>query len=261
MRGKRIGSILLLLLGVLSLAYYATCIAWAHIGVSWLWIWPALSVFCFGRCAMLLIEVRRGRPFFPKRVRAVWKVLVCTGLIVFSITEGLIIAAMNHPVPEGLDAIIVLGAAVRGEEPTSPMLLRMARSLAYLQENPEAVVVASGGQGKGESISEAECIRRYLTAQGIDEERILMEPVSRDTQDNIRNSYALLEEHFGEREFSVGLVTSSFHVYRAMLIARQAGRADVCGIAAQTLLPLGFHYTVREFFGVVEQLVRAAIGR
>ena len=250
MKHHPIRAALLLLLGILSLVYYGICIAWAHIGVSWLWLWPGLSGFCFVRAGMLIAEYKRKRYFFPRWVRRTWAGLVAAGLLCFAAGEASIVSAMSLEAEPGLDVIIVLGAAVRGESPTSPMLLRMQRALEYLQENPETLCIASGGQGSGESISEAECIRRYLTENGISEDRILLEPDSKDTKENIRNSFRLMEDE----NASVGVVTSSFHVRRALLICEQQGHKDVRGIPAKALLPLGIHYTVREFFGIVQLL-------
>ena len=61
---------------------------------------------------------------------------------------------------------------------------RLDAALAYLEENPKAYVVVSGGQGAGEDISEAEAMRRYLAARGIEESRILMEDKSMSTLEN-----------------------------------------------------------------------------
>ena len=55
---------------------------------------------------------------------------------------------------------------------------------------------------------------------------------------------------------SVGIITSSFHEYRAGLIAEREGYKDIYSIPAESVFPVGIHYTVREFFGVVYLLIR-----
>ena len=249
--GKRPGGeVLLLILGILALAYYALCVHYAWIGVSWLWLWPAAAGGCFV-CFLLLRAQRKGKISFPKWLKTVCRVMLLAACAVFCVVEGFIVSAMYTQPVKDLDYIIVLGAAVRGEEPTSPMILRMERALEYLEENPRTVAVASGGRGSGEEISEAECIYRYLTGRGIAPDRIIKEEQSANTLQNIRYSFALIPE-----EASAGVVTSSFHLFRAMLTARQTGHPDVAGIPAKTLLPLGIHYTVREFFAVGKLLLR-----
>ena len=247
---KRGGEVLLLFLGIIALAYYALCIHYAWIGVSWLWIWPVFAGCCFV-CFLLLRGQRKGKISFPGWLRTVCRAVLLAACAVFCIVEGFIVAAMYTQPVKDLDYIIVLGAAVRGEEPTSPMILRMERALAYLEENPRTVAVASGGRGSGEEISEAECIYRYLSEHGITPDRIMKEERSANTLQNIQYSFALIPEGA-----SAGVVTSSFHLYRAMLVARQTGHPDVVGIPAKTLLPLGIHYTVREFFAVGKLLLQ-----
>lgn len=247
---KNIKSILFLITALLSLVYYAVCVAFAWAGVSWLWLWLLLAVFCLVRFVMLRLELR-GKLSPPlwqyKLYRAVFLLCLCFFLAV----EGFVISGMRQPAAPGCDYIIVLGAAVRGEAPATPLLLRMQAALAYLGENPETVAIASGGQGRGEDISEAECIRRYLTGNGIEASRILMEDQSSDTMENLRNSYRLIPEGA-----SVGIVSNSFHLSRARLIARLNGHPDAAGIPTPTLLPLGIHYVVREFFAVVKLLIK-----
>lgn len=249
---KRIMAAILIIIAVLSLAYYGVCIAFAYIGVSWLWIWPCLSAFCLVRAGMLIYEVKKQRNIFPKYVRIVYRAMVCAGLLCFIFVEAQIISQMRQESPQGLDYIIILGAAVRGENPTSPLQLRMEKALEYLNSNPGTIAIATGGTGRNADISEAECIRRYLVGNGIAPERILLEEKARDTQENIRNSFAMIPDE----NASVGVVTSNFHVYRALLICRLEGHEGVCGVPARAYLTLGIHYTVREFFGVMELLIK-----
>lgn len=228
-------------IGLLSLAFYLICLYYSHAGVSWLWLWPMLTVFCLVRLIMLHFDIH-----LPKWLRRIYYAGAVLFLALFIAVEGLIISAMTAEVPSGLDYVITLGAAVRNGLPTSPLRFRIERTAEYLLENPDCVAIASGGQGVNESMSEAECIKQYLLDYGIDESRILTEDRSSDTEANIRNSYALIPEGS-----SVGIVSNSYHLYRAMRIAELQGHETV-GIAAVTLMPLGIHYTVREFFAVVE---------
>ena len=119
----------------------------------------------------------------------------------------------------------------------------------YLGENEGTVCVASGGQGRHEDISEAQAALNVLTEQyGIDADRIVLEEKSTDTEENL--SYSL--EIIGDSGASVGIVTNGFHELRAMSIARKTGYENVYSVPAQTLFPVGIHYCVREFFGMVE---------
>lgn len=240
-----------LFIALLSLIYYGVCIVYAWAGVSWLWIWPLLAAFCIVRAVMLRAKAK-GKYNPPRWLTAVFRTVLALFAASFIIIEGIIIGGINSEAPDGLDYIIVLGAAVRGREPATPLLLRMMKACEYLTENPGTIAVASGGQGLGEDISEAECIRNYLTEHGIEESRILLEAASRDTDENIRNSFAII----GDDDAEAGIVTNSFHIFRALTIAHRQGHENVCGVPARTLLPLGIHYTVREYFGMMQLYAR-----
>lgn len=226
---------------LLFLSYFVLCLSFSHIGVSWLWLWPLLSVFCICRFFMLQFSIHTA-----KWLSVTYYIVVSGFLILFIYTESLIVSSMSSEPRPGLDYVITLGAAVRDGVPTRPLKFRIQRTAEYLADNPNTIAIASGGQGPTESMSEAECIKEYLIEYGIEEERILLEDSSTDTVENINNSYSLIPDGA-----SVGVVSDSYHIYRATRIAELSGH-QVYGIPAITLLPLGIHYTVREFFAVIQ---------
>lgn len=238
---RKFKEICFIILGLLICAFYAVCIAYSRIGVSWLWIWPLAALFCFVRAFMLHRDVRP-----PEWICALYRVVLILAFSLFAVVEAKIITAMNTPPEPGLDYVITLGAAVRNGVPTSPLKLRIDATVEYLRENPDTILIASGGQGKDEAMSEARCIADYVTDAGIAPDRIILEERSTSTEENIRNSFALIPE-----DAEVGVLTSGFHLYRALRITELQGY-EASGVSAVTYFPLGLHYLVREFFGVVQ---------
>ena len=59
----------------------------------------------------------------------------------------------------------------------------------------------------------------------------------------------------GGTDVSVGIVTNNFHVFRGVMLARHAGFEDACGIAARSNIYFQPNNLVREFFGVMKDLV------
>ena len=97
------------------------------------------------------------------------------------------------------------------------------------------------------------CIRRKLTGEyGIANNRIILEEMSSDTEENL----AFCLDIIGDSNTSVGIVSNGFHEYRAMMIADHTGYKNAHPIPAKTLFPVGLHYTVREFFGVCELMIK-----
>lgn len=235
--------VLLLIWGIF---YMFTCIAYAGMP-SFLWIWPLLALWSALRIRMQnnKIEGRQSRIIKPWIVLG-YRVLVIALVGLFVFGEMKIVSSMNEEEVNNLDYIIVLGAGVNGTEPLRPLTLRINYAYDYLLRNPDTKVIASGGQGFGEDISEAECIRRKLVEKGIDNSRIILEENSTSTVENLRFSKSYIDD-----ESSVGILTNSFHLYRAKKIAGYEGYNDVHGLAGKTLMPMGIHYVVREFFGIV----------
>ncbi|MEH7252628.1 YdcF family protein, partial [Neobacillus niacini] len=123
----------------------------------------------------------------------------------------------------------ILGARVKGEVPSLSLQYRIDAAASYMKKNNETIAIASGGQGSGEDITEAEAIKRGLLQHGIDESRILLEDKSTDTVENIRYSKILIPKHL----HTGLLVTNDFHLYRAKSIARDQG-LNLEGLPADT---------------------------
>jgi uncharacterized SAM-binding protein YcdF (DUF218 family) len=120
------------------------------------------------------------------------------------------------------DAVIVLGAGLRGDEVGSHLVRRLDTAAAYLKRNPNAVVVVSGGLGAGRTITEAEAMYRYLVALDVPSERILLESASTSTHENLLFSREILAVRFPDG-FRAVVVSNNFHIFRATQMARTLG--------------------------------------
>lgn len=164
-----------------------------------------------------------------KRVFLLAGVFTAIGLIYIGILQFKIIQYSNMKVPKNADYLIVLGARVKGTIPSLAFASRINAAAEYLKNNKNTLVIASGGQGPGEDISEAESIKRELVKKGISETRIILEAQSTDTYENINFSKRLIPQ-----DAKLGLVvTNNFHLYRAVSIARDYG-LEVQGLPAKT---------------------------
>ena len=240
-------------LAIWSAVYFVVCIIYASITLSLIWIWPALAAFCFIRIRMIRTAAEGKRKHAPKWLKMTYRALVAAFLVFYLTIESRVVGAMTATPPQNLDYCIVLGAGLIGAEPSNPLRVRIDRAAEYLTENPDTIVIASGGQGPDEVISEAECIKtRLANVYGIEENRIILEDKSKSTEENLENSLQII----GKSDASVGIISNGFHEYRALLIAEHAGFTNACSVPATTLLPVGIHYIVREFFGVVACLIK-----
>ena len=231
------------------LVYYLVCICYSGYRLSLVWMWLLFALFGGVRITMIMLEMEGVLPFtIPVLLKVIYYIVFTVGMVFFLVVEYKVVDAMTAYPPGNLEYIVVLGAGLRGRQPSNPLKVRIIRAAEYMEENPDTVLIASGGQGRTEIISEAECIKEQLTeVYGIDSDRIIMEQKSTNTIENLKYSLEII----GDPEQSVGIVSNGFHEYRAMLIAKQAGYKNVTPVPSTTLLPVGVHYIVREFFGVV----------
>lgn len=196
--------------------------------------------------AALLIFLRYMAGGIVFRIAAV---LTCIGFAYFCFVEYLIISDAQGDRDPGRSYLIVLGAKVMGTEPSLSLQHRLEGALDYLDLYPESSVVVSGGKGDGESITEAECMRRWLLEKGIDENRILTEDRSTSTIENLRFSWELLQAR-GCAPDDIAILSSNYHLYRAKSMARMIGLDPVCvkGNIGYPIYTLGMF--IREAFGV-----------
>lgn len=171
------------------------------------------------------------------------------GMCVFFTVNMIVRAEVDVENPK---AVIVLGCQVKGEEPSEMLKSRLNAAIEVYEKNPEAIIIACGGKGKGEDISEAEAMRRYLTEKGISEENIIVEDKSTSTKENIGYAAEILEE----KGISDGivLVTNEFHQYRAYVYAKRAG-ISAGAHSARSYLPNLLNYWIREWAGLFVQLI------
>lgn len=142
------------------------------------------------------------------------------------------------------DYIVVLGAGVLGTRVTPLLAARINRGIELLSSNPNAMLVMSGGQGPGEELPEGEAMARYAREQGVDEDKIIIERKSVSTQENLRFSRELMH---GKKP-RILVVTTSYHVFRALLLAKEEGIKCV-GFGSKTKWYFTLNALIREFAG------------
>ena len=180
---------------------------------------------------------------------------VCLGLLAALITGAVIYHASLGSAGTPCDYVIVLGCGVNGTEPSLSLQNRIDAAYAYLTAHPDAVCVVSGGQGPGEDMTEAACMKRELTQMGIDPDRIWEEDQSTSTIENLTFSLAVIEDQAGTRPDTVGIVSSEYHLYRASLMAKSLGVSSVGIPGKTTWFTLWANYHMREIVAVWAYLI------
>lgn len=139
---------------------------------------------------------------------------------------------------DSCDYLLILGGDIIGADTPSPQLFeRMKSAAVYLRENPQAIAVPCGGCfRKEQKRSEADIIKSYLVEQGIDEKRILPEEKSTTTFENFSFGLDIIGRHSKKSpgRLRIALLSSSYHMHRAGVIAKISGIDNILRVSAPT---------------------------
>jgi len=244
----------LVLSGILIIIY--------AINVSRLWSRFDIAVFLTGVFGLLLIitmikfdKIKNVVQKFPLFVRITGIAVFCFGVISFFVVQTAILSSMHgEPPVDETDYVIVLGCQVVGIYPSFPLTRRINTASEFLNEHPNVIAIASGGQGPGEDITEAEAIRKYMIENGVNRDRILMEDKARNTLENLKFS----NELYNLTEKNIVIVTTDYHMFRAIAVAKKLGYKNISGVPSRSQRSVLPAYLVREYFSV---MLYALLGR
>ena len=153
------------------------------------------------------------------------------------------------PRKNDFDYLIIHGAGlIHGDKVSRLLADRLDKAIEVYRRDPTPpIMIPSGGKGGDETISEAEAMAGYLREKGIPEDKIILEDKSATTMENLKNSKAIIDAREGSKY--TALVTSNYHVYRALRYCRKVG-LDCTGIGSK----VAFYYwpsaLIREFIAV-----------
>ena len=211
-----------------------------------------IGIIAFYEITRMLLK---KHPKGMKRLRKAFTVCLVIGLIIVGITEIFIIEASFGDPKEQVEYMVVLGAKVRHDGPSVSLWDRIRAAADYLEEHPDTVAIVSGGQGPDEPMTEAQAMYDKLTQLGIDGSRIWLEEEATSTWENITFALDIIEEKTGERPEKLGVLSSEYHLFRAGLLAKEAG-VETVGIPAHTSrLSQMINHFMREVAGVWHYLI------
>ncbi|WP_445506007.1 YdcF family protein [Niallia sp. 03190] len=151
--------------------------------------------------------------------------------------------------PDNSPYIIVLGAKVNGDTLSKALRFRAEVAFQYWEDNQNTKIVVTGGQGRGENITEAAALKAYFLDKGVDEDHILVEDTSTTTYENIQFS----QELYDIKEAVI--VSNDFHLFRAVTIAKKEG-IKAYPLAAKTPVSVKFPLYIREYAAIIKMKLK-----
>ncbi len=212
----------------------------------------AVLFLCVFFSKRLLSAVRKIR---TKKVGKLLLSAVCLllcAVIALTAFETVLMVGAALKRPEPSSTVVVLGCRVYGERPSRMMVARLKAAKAYLDKNPDSACILSGGKGDDEDISEAECMYRWLIAEGVSADRLYKEDKSTSTRENLLFSKQIIDKEGLNK--NIAIATNEFHEYRAQQIAKElsleSGAAS--GMTEIWVFPT---YYVRELCGILYEWI------
>lgn len=235
--------------GVISLYSLSLVIIWGNISFSYIFLFIGLLIFSHN-----LIRKKILLKGNLKKLHRVISIFSLVGLIFFILLEGVIIFYPKENKNKS-DLLMILGAGVNGKTPSLTLKGRLDKGIEYLKKyDDNTYVVVSGGQGRGEDISEALCMKEYLVQNGVLESKIIMEDKSTSTGENFRFSKEVIKNELGldVESARIKVITNDFHSFRSNMIGRRNGYENLNFYSSRTYWPLIPIYYVREGFAFLK---------
>ena len=190
----------------------------------------------FGRSKNALIKLAAGI------LRVIF--YASAGVVLFFGGKILIGSLIRHK--EHAEYAMVLGMTLENGRPTKDLLYRVDAACEYLKLHPNSKLILTGGNPDQNGITEAEVMKKLLIKRGVKADRLLMEDKSDSTKQNFANTTKIINP-----EEPVVLITSSYHMDRAVKIAKKAGFKTVYRLPAKSEF---FPYTTNVFWEVLHNI-------
>lgn len=137
--------------------------------------------------------------------------------------------------PDKIDGILVLGGAFETsfyqsaepyEIPLTYAAERVFTALSIYKDYPDSQFVFSGGNGKliGGQVEEAVLAKEMVERMGYSVDEMRFEDRSRNTYENFRSSFEMIQPGANERWI---VVTSAYHMLRSLGVAKATGWQNV----------------------------------
>lgn len=247
---KRIIPTILLIIGTLSIIYSFIAKLY-RVAFSGFFTILGIAIILFSLIKLFAKPVKS--PFLRLSIK-IFNITIVLGIVSFLCIEALIVHSSLKKDLIKPDYIVVLGAGLWGETPSLTLVQRLQTSLSLINLHPDVRVIVSGGQGPGETITEAEAMKKFLLNNGVKAPQIIMEDKSTNTLENLNNTNKIIKEIDNRNKINITIITSDFHMFRSKFIANRVG-FNAYGYPAPILKYLIPAYHIREFFAVIKSFI------
>ena len=153
----------------------------------------------------------------------IFKIVLILMLISLIFTEVFLVLGMTkvkeNQIYDDFDYIIVLGEKLNNDNMSNILIDRLDLAFNLYRKNKNAKLILTGGTIGKNSISEASAMSNFLLESGVPNDDIVLENEATSTFENIKFTRELIQD----KSKKVALVTSDFHISRALVISKNMG--------------------------------------
>ena len=153
-------------------------------------------------------------------------IVIALSALIIALCAKVVIGGLINTAKDA-DNVIVLGMALQNGKPTKDLTYRLDTARKYLDKNPSATLILTGGNPDDNGLTEAAVMRDLLTEQGVPEDKMILEDKAQTTSDNFINVARMLDP-----SAPIILVSSNYHMDRAVQTAADAGFTDCLRLPA-----------------------------
>lgn len=268
-----------LILALITFLYIIICVLLMRFSISvFIYFMTAVALF-------LGLYYTEKFPINPEEDEpsAVHIFIKISSLLFFGITIMLILFNIMYVKPklpndQKYDYIIVFGAGITGKNEI--INSRIDNAITYAKKYDRCRFVLTGAKGTDEPIEEAYYMMKYMVDRGVREDRIIVEPFSVNTYQNISNSLELIKEDIKRRNardriikrpfisrkgvydldfINIGFMSSEFHMTRIVMMAKKAGINSAYSIPCATRPLYVVYMYIRENLSLFKSFVLSQV--
>ncbi len=131
--------------------------------------------------------------------------------------------------PVTADHALVLGLALENGQPAPDLLYRLDTAEEYLKECPGGMLVLTGGNPDASGKTEAGAMGDILHQRGVPQDNMVLEDKAKTTRQNFINAAKIADP-----SRPVVVITSDYHMERAVQTAKKAGFMDIQRMPARS---------------------------
>ena len=250
----------------LCIAYFLVIIGYSGISTSFcgIWLFFAALFIIMGLFSGWGPRRRNEMPrFLPVFIFSSFGL----GIAGFALIMGMVVNESRQSEDVPTDYCIVMGARVYPDGISKTLMYRLEKAWEQYRAYPDTALVLCGGQEKGDAVPEALAMYNYLMMKGVPGDSMLIEPQATSTFAMMRAAIPKMEKYAeryrhpkgpGDTYWppdyipSVGIITSDYHLLRAVSVALKQGIQNPVPMGAQSDQILFVHQCVRESFALLK---------